>query len=100
MFCDHSHESDYDDDKLLLDDENTNKEYCVKCRRKSNSTSVFGKPAVTNLTNDSAVTIVNESNGRLIENGQIENIHLQDFHCHSNVTLNDDQKAWKKLSII
>lgn len=69
IYCDHhNHDSDYDDDKLLLDDENTNTlESCAKCRRRSHSANGFVKP-VLNTVNHSTVVIGNGCNDGLLDN--------------------------------
>lgn len=107
MYCEHSHDSDYDDDKLLLDDENTNRESCVKCRTRFTPTSALVKPVLNSTYNRPSITIVNDMNGHLLDNvdlpplinGQndFNNMQLHDFHCHTSTMFHDDQKAWKKL---
>lgn len=89
-YCDHSHESDYDDDKLLLDDENTSHDSCTKCRAKFTATSGFVKPVLNDRT---SVTVVDDMN---VDLPQLTN-GLHDFHCHKRARIHKDQKAWKKL---
>ncbi|KAK4884154.1 hypothetical protein RN001_000425 [Aquatica leii] len=100
LYCDHNRDSDYDDDKLLLDDENTNRsESCFKCRSKSLPNTCLIKPILSTTTH-SSVTVVNELNERIgsssYRNGQCNNLE-HDFHCHNDVLLPEDHKAWKKL---
>ncbi|KAF5307467.1 hypothetical protein FQR65_LT06822 [Abscondita terminalis] len=97
VYCDHSRESDYDDDKLLLDDENTNRsEFCVQCQNLSRPNNRLHTPIVT-LSNHASVTLANDQiQSPSFLNGQYNNLE-HDFHCHSNVIILEDQKAWKKL---
>ncbi|KAF5281321.1 hypothetical protein FQA39_LY17833 [Lamprigera yunnana] len=96
FYCDHSRESDYDDDKLLLDDENINQnDRCVQCPKKSHSKNSLIKP-ILNITNHPTV-VVNELNNCIQSSTFLNDDYDDDFHCHIDVLVAQDQKAWKKL---